>query len=409
MIHTSAWQPRVYPYKGDIAPVQIDRLQDLTASVTLNREKIREIGRDGTVDWRKRIPSTRVTLRQLEYGDLEFYRKLGNLADATNDVTLNDFKTSMVDICGYKTDDDGTFLGTVWYPKLRVAGFGINIGDPQALIERNFDLVGEDESILKDNNAYFNYQRFSASGGTPESLTINSPSPVADPETSGGYLFRVLRVRGTTTTELTSTAAVPTGDNYRFNAPSTLQVATNSGDIIKVYYSAATFNTQSQSVVFTNNNADPSGLLAEAASIFLYVSSNSYIYRLQSVAIDIAFDRTDYYEVGNSEVVQRGIREKTVRITLGRILEAYTVEEVLRGVNDAYGRINNRLYRDDITLRVKLYRNSIKSDFDLGFKATNLSPVSVDAGVPLNDYATRNAVLEGEDFTISATEATIDA
>jgi len=130
MIHTSYWRPRVYPYNGDIAPAQIDRLQDLSASVTLNREKIREIGRDGTVSWRKRIPATRLSLRQFEYGDIEFWQKLANVAPSATSVVLNDFKTSMIDICGYCTDDDTTFAGTVWYPKLRTSGWGISIGDP---------------------------------------------------------------------------------------------------------------------------------------------------------------------------------------------------------------------------------------------------------------------------------------
>ena len=40
------------------------------------REKIKEIGRDGIVDWRKRIPTLRLTARQLEYGSMEFYRKI---------------------------------------------------------------------------------------------------------------------------------------------------------------------------------------------------------------------------------------------------------------------------------------------------------------------------------------------
>lgn len=411
LIHSSYFRPRVYPYKGDVAPTQIDRLQDLTASVTLNREKIQELGRDGTVDWRKRIPSTRLTLRQNEYGDMEFYRKLANIGNSTNSITLADFKTSMVDICGYKTDDDGTFLGTVWYPKFRTAGFGINIGDPQATIERTFDLIGEDENILEGTNKYFNYVRFAASGGAPESLTINSPSPVTDPDNSGQYLLRVLRVNASngTTDELTYTTGTASGTTYAFSAPSTLTVATSAGDVVKAYYSAATFCTTSQSTVFTNNDSDAGGIAAECASIYLYVSSDNYVYRLQSVGIDVAFDRADSYEIGNRDIVQRGITNKTVRITLGRLLETYTIEEVLRGVSSSYGRINTREYRDDITLRVKVFGNHLKNTFNIGFKSTGLSPVGFDNTVPLNQYLTRGATLEGEDLTMSIAEATINA
>lgn len=402
MIHTSYWRPRVYPYNGDIAPAQIDRLQDLSASLSMNREKIREIGRDGTVDWRKGIPSTRVSLRQFEYGDMEFYRKLANVSDATTSITLNDFKTSMVDIAGYKTDDSGTFLGTVWYPKLRVAGFGINIGDPQANIERSFELQGEDEHILQGNNKYFNYQKFTASGGSPETFSVTAPNPVLDPENSGKYLFRVVRVRSGVTTELVYTT------DYTFSAPSTLSVVSSTaGDVYKVYYSAGSYLTGVD--VFTNNDSDAGALLAEASSIYLYVAADNYVYRLQSVGIDVSFDRTDYYEIGNKDIIQKGIREKTVRVTLGRILEAYTIEEVLRGVAAGYGHIDSRNFGDATTLRVKLYGNSLKNTFNVGFKMSNLSPTGLDAGVPLNDYSTRNSTLEGEDLTISTVEATINS
>lgn len=410
MIHTSYWRPRVYPFEGDVAPAQIDRIQDLSATVTLNRERVREVGRDGTVDWRKRIPSTRLTMRQLEYGDIEFYQKIANKVGSDTDITLADFKTSMVDIVGYKTDDDGTFKGSVWYPKYRTAGFSINIGDPQAMIERSFDFVGEDENVLEGSNQYFNYQRFPCvTPGATETFTVNSPSPVADPDNSGRYLFRVVEVSAAgVTTELEY--GTGTGQ-YTFTAPSTLTVRnTTAGDVYKVYYSAATWNSQTQGAnIFTNNDTDAGALLAESASIYLYVAADNYVYKLQSVGIDVSFDRQDNYEIGNDEVVQRGVRDKTVRVTLGRILDTYTIEEVMRGKTSAYGRLNTREYLDNITLRVKMYGNSAKTSFNLGLKLTNLSPTGLDAGVPLNDYATRGVTLEGEDLTISNVEATINA
>lgn len=407
MIHTTQWQPRVYPFNGDVVPVQIDRLQAFDAGSTLNREKIREIGRTGIVDWRKRIPSTRVSLRQFEYGDLEFYRKLGNIADGDNDVTLDDFKTSMVDITGYMTDDAGAFTGTVWYPKLRLAGFGINIGDPQAYIERTFDLIGEDEIILENNNKYFIYQKFTATGGSPETFTVQNPIPSADPDESSKYVFRVVRVRGATTTELTYTSGIASGNQYAFTPSNSLKATTNANDVIKVYYSASAYLTGSS--VFVNNNSDASALPAENTSIYLYDTANNYVYKLQSLGIDVTFDRTDYYEIGDDEVIQRGIRDKTVRVTMGRILEAHTIEEVLRGVPSTYGKLSTRNYLDSAILRVKIYSTAAKSVFSLGLKITDLSPTDLTHGVPLNDYSTRDATLESDNLLITSTESQIDS
>ena len=407
MLHTTRWQPRVYPYNGDVAPVQIDRLQAFDAGSTLNREKILEIGRDGIVDWRKRIPSTRVTLRQLEYGSLEFYQKLANIAPGDVDITLADFKTSMVDICGYTTDDSGTFAGTGWYPKLRVAGFGINIGDPQAYIERTFDLIGEDEIILENNNKYFIYQRLVAAGGSPENFAVPSPTAQIDPDASAQYLFRVVRVRSGVTTELTYTSGTASGDQYTFIPSATLRATTLVNDIIKVYYSASSY--LSGESIFVPNNSSASALPAENASIYLYDASNHYVYKLQSIGIDVTFDRTDYYEIGDNEVVQRGIRDKTVRVTLGRILESYTIEEVARGVTSTFGKLSTRNYLDSTILRLKIYTTHAKSIFSIGLKITDLSPTDLAHGVPLNDYSNRNITLQSDNLLLTTNETQIDS
>jgi hypothetical protein len=407
LFHSSYFRPRVYPFNGDVAPAQIDRLQSLSSSPALNREKIREIGRDGIVDWRNKIPSTRVTAMQYEYGDLEFFRKITNKANSVNTITLPDFKSSMFDIAGYETDDDGTFKSTVVYPKLRTSGFTINIGDPQAYIERNFNFIGEDEDIYKNDNKYYIYKRFVALGGAPEVIAVASPSAVADPDNSGQYMIRVLRVNISdgTTDELTYTTGTASGTTYAYTAGN-LSVATTVGDIVKAYYTASTYLSEE---VFTNNNSDAAALPAENCTILLYISSNNTVYKLQSISLDVSFDRTDYYEIGNANVVQRGVRENTVRITLGRILDAYTIEEVLRGVDSTYGRINTRKYTDDATLRLKIFGNSTKNTFNIGYKITGLSPTGIDGTIPLNDYITRNSTLESDNCTISTTEAIIDA
>jgi hypothetical protein len=403
LIHASKFCPRVYPYNGDIAPAEIDRLQSLAGDITLNREKIKEIGNTATVDWRKKIPTLSLTGMQYEYGTIEFWRKLANKSDATTSITQDDFKTSMVDICGYKTDDDGDFIGTVWYPKLRLSRFGINIGDPEAYIERSFDLVGEDEILLLNNNKYFIYRKFTATGGTDEEFTISDggttyPDPVEDPDNSSTYLLRVLRVSGGETTELTE------GTDYTYDS-GTLKMTVSSttvGDILKVYWSATTYITGEDP--FTPNTTDASALSADMVSI--YLATSNYLYRLQNVSIDVSLDRRDYKEVGNNTVTQRGIKDTTTTITLGRMLEAYTIEEVLRGVGgDSYGKIDARKYEDDVSLIVKVYSDDSKSTFKCRYDFSDLSPVGLNADVPVDEYITRNVNLECDNVTIKSTDA----
>ena len=403
MIHSSYYQPRVYPYGGSGASAEIDRLQEFSGTVTTNREKINEIGRDGTVDWRKGIPSVALTLRQLEYGSIEFWRKLANKADSVTSITLNDFKTSVVDMAGFQTDDSGTFLGTVWYPKLRTNGWGINIGDPESLIERSFSLIGEDQISWSDSNKYLIYLESTATG-TGHMIVIGSggfatyPDPVNDPRSSGAsQILRVVRIRAGVASELVITT------DYTWSSSTNLLniPASASGDLYKITYTAGSYITGG--TPFTLNDTDLGGISADSCSIYLRVSN--YVYRLQSVSVDVSLTREDVKEVGNSEVVQRGVKEKTVKITLGRILEDYTLERILIGAPASFGAYDVRNFQDDMTLSIYCYSDKDKGTFKIGYKFTNLSPTSTDIAVPTKDYVKAGTVLEGEEAIIASTTA----
>jgi len=403
MIHTSYLEPRCYTYNGAGVAAEIDRLQELNSTGTLNRTKINEIGRDGIVDWKESIPSVTVNLRQYEYGNLEFWKKLANAADADTSVNLTDFKTSAIDIAAYETDDSGTFVGTVWYPKLRTSSFSINIADPDALIERNFTLVGEDEKMLREGCKYLIYLEKTVESGEDGDVDIvigsgdyaNYPAPAENPDESATYMLRVTRSRSGVASDLTTYTYV--------NGTTTLTVPDcEVGDIIKVYYAAASYITGGDP--FVENDSDSAGLSADCASIYLEVSN--YAYRLQSATSEVTFDRADYKEIGNTEVVSRGVNNITTRITLGRFMEDYTIEEVLRGAAGTdYGIIDIREFADDISLHIKIYATNAKSSFLIGYKFTNLSPASTGTGATANDYASREVVLEGEEGLISTSES----
>ncbi|MHA1864931.1 MAG: hypothetical protein ACTSWZ_00365 [Candidatus Heimdallarchaeaceae archaeon] len=397
LIHSSYFRPKVNPVKSDENPTEIDRLQDFTGTITLNRTKIEEIGREGIVDWRKTSPEVSLTLRQLEYGSLEMYNQLANKSLSSTKVELKEFKTSMVDIAGYKTDDDGNFVSTIWYPKFRLSGISLAIGDPDALLERTFTLVGEDEITLKNNNKYLIFKKTNPSEGQDQTITISDPTVVADPDNSGAYLFRVGRIRSGTYTELTH------GTDWSCDGTDlTINGQSYSSDVIKYVYSASSYISGEEP--FVANDSDAAGLTADSCSIYLIDTSN-YIYKLQSVGVDITFDRFDTKEIGSKEVVARGIRDTTVRITLGRILHQWTLEEILRGVAGLdFGKIDIRKFQDELTLLIKVYTDNTKNSFAIGYKFIGLAPVGLDAGVPLNDYVTRGVSLEGESGSIVTDE-----
>jgi hypothetical protein len=50
--HSSNAQPRVLPWKGLEPSDQINRVQEVTGSDSIAREKIKEVGREGLVGWK---------------------------------------------------------------------------------------------------------------------------------------------------------------------------------------------------------------------------------------------------------------------------------------------------------------------------------------------------------------------
>jgi len=404
MIESAYYQPRIFPVTGDVEPSEIDRAQSIDPTASLNREEVNEIGRDGVVGYNKTSPTISYRLTQLEYGSIEFWQKLVNSSVlgsiGEDEIALSDFKTPYFDICGYLTDDDGTFTGTVLYPSLRTAGFSIAISDPQAQVERSFDFVGEKAQIWQGLNQYYIYNKHTAGSGDDNEIDLSAKAPAENPNEAGKFMERVVRVSSGVSTELVETTDYTYSDITKVLTIVSIQ----TGDIIKSYYTSAT----APDVIFTDNDSDKPALLGDSISIFLYIpgsgkpTSSDYIYRLQSVTLDVSFDREDIREIGNKDIVARGITNNNVSVTLGRIVEAFTVEEVLAGQAPDYGLIDIEEFSDDITLIVKVFDDNTKANFKYGFKASGLTASEVRFGATVNEYTNIDDSLEGESLIISA-------
>jgi hypothetical protein len=390
MIHAKYVKPRVFPWNNDRDPEQIDRSQDIGGDLTLNREKVYEIGRDGLLGYRQQTPSFAYSMRQFEYGSMSFWYDLANKeAPGSGEdrfINLDSLKEVKFDIACFLTDDDNTFQGSIWFPKLRVNGFSLNIADPEAIIERNFDLIGEDYKIL--DKKYFSFQKATAAGATLNMVL----SPAAIEYASGTYIFRVLRVRSGVVSEVTT---------YTYTSGTvTLSVTgCQAGDIVKAYYPSDTAYT----TTWTDNDVDPDLLLAEYAEIYMKVGTGTRIYRLQTVGIDVAFERADYKEIGNSEVVQTGVKNKTVTITLNRFSEDFSLEDILAS-DTTYPFINPRDFSEDIQLMVKIFNEKEHTTFKIGYLMNKISPTALGTSQTIEDYNQRTNTLEADNLKISDDE-----
>jgi len=378
----------------------------------MNRVKVKELGTVDSVCWKSGIPSNTVTLRQLEYGEMDIWQALANVEPTDDAVVATDYKVALGDVSVYLTDDLDVFKGTLWYPKLRMSSFSLNIGDPDALIERNFNLVNEDEIIYQNDNKYVVYAEFTAVGDSSQAFTLGAgsyasyPLAVNDPDNSGNYFLRCYRYRSS---DSTNTIIVEqTGFTYN-NVTGEVAIDdayVSTSDVFQFVYTAGAYLSGTDP--FTSNTGDLCAIKADECTILLKTTNT--VSKLQSVSFDVNFDRLDVKEIGTTDVVAYGARDITTSVTLGQIVETWTIDEAMRDkIGASYGVLDVREYGDDMNIIVKIYTDNVKGTFKMGYRLNNLSPTSIDDGDSIDDYETRNITLEGDHCLITSNETTLDA
>ena len=408
--HANRSRVKVFPHKNGRAKGQIDRLQEMSADMTSNRVKINELGRVDLVDWQKQTPEVTVSMRQFEYGSLETWNLLSNSATDDTVVDFNDFKNSMVDLAVFSWNDDDTFKSTIWLEDQKVTGFSFNIGDPEAIIERTLNLKGEKLKELQGNNKYLVQIRETIESGEAGDHTItigagdyaNYPDPVANPDSSSGdtdYILKVIHYDSSAGTTDEADNGTSTGEwDYDSGTKVITFYGAGADDVYLVFYSATTYVTAED--VWTDNDGDLSHCEADSVTVLLR-TVNGTVYRAQNVSVDVSFEREDVREIGNAYPVAEGVRDKTVRITIDKILENLTEEENLVAQSADYGIIDIDDFTDEITMVIKVYSDSTKATFKVGYEFSSLAVEGESYNVAVNDYSKKTFTLVGQEGFIT--------
>ena len=398
--HASAVKPRIYPHDGDITPVDMDRVQSIRLGVTRPNEAVYEVGRKDELarDWS--IPEATVSITQFEYGTLDAFLAFANKT-GVDKVELSDFDTSKIDVVTFEKDRfGGDFVKSTWLPKLSLTGLSLNIADAEAKLERTFDFAGDDYLTLREDNKCFIYKKHTAGTGTDDEVDLSDPAPVEDPNNTGKYIFRVLRVRGAVTTEL-----VETTDYTYSNSTKILTILSIvSGDVIKVYYTATTFGGAGNPTAL--NDSDDAYIKANQISVYLIDGSvTNYVYKLQSLSIASTLERISQAEIGNDEKILRETRSYATTVTLRGFVESASIDEILAGKSGQdWGILDVRKYIDTTTLIVKIYEDATKTTFKMGYKVANLKFPGKTKDVPVNDFLSVDVNLEADNLLITTNE-----
>jgi hypothetical protein len=401
----------IYPVNGLGGAASIARAQAIDPTVATNFQIIKEIGSVNTVGFVRKIPKVGYRMTQTEYGNFGFWQQITNKASSVTTLTQEDFKTTAFDLVSLATDDNGTVLGTLLYPFMRTTGFSLHIGNPDATIERTFAFDGEKAIYWQTPNTYYTMDVFIC-GTATDDIKVLANVPVSDPDIAAEYvspsdallyIYRVVHI-----TASTGVATILTADvDYSFvhtTKTLTLIASVASGDTVKVFY---TTSTKPTAETWSQDLASAAGINATSASIFLYVpgsgetANQNFVYRLQSIALDVAQTRADQKQIGTRDVIQLGVDVTKVTVKLGRIMEKLTVENVLRGAGAGYPKIDVENLGTNMSVMAYIYSDDFKQTFLYGFKMPKLAPADIAQGVSVNAYVKADVTLFGEMITIS--------
>jgi len=406
--HGSAFKPLLIAYKGDVtAPFNVDRAQTVRNGWTIPAEKKYELGRKVKVCTDKGLPDVTASLTQLEYGDMDIWNILANKAVSNNTLVLSDFDDGKADLI---TVEDEEFGGNLVFcqhlAKMSVASFAINAPDADSSMERTIDLAGDKRFIWKNSNKCFIYKRIpyaDLSGGVSPAL---DPVPVADPDTSS-FIYRILRVRAGSTTELLETA------DYTYSDVTKKITILDPviDDIYKVYYTASTWGSGGSPVAI--NDMDDCYVKPEQCDFLLIETVPGpeveyRIHKLTSASITATLDRRMEGELGSDEKVIRDVSSRAVTITLGSFVTDSSFDELMRGKAGLnYGKIDIEKFISTLKFVVKIYEDKTKTVFKLGYSVSKLEYNTGGDDATANDLSSKDITLESDDMTISTVEGNL--
>ena len=405
--HAAAVKPLTIPTNSDVSRDNMDRVQSISGGVSQPSENVYEVGRLDKVCTDEGILDSTLSITQLEYGAIDSYLQFAGLsAEPVSGITMNDFNTALTDIQQPgKTEYGGTVEQTLWLQKLSVDTIGLDIADPEAKIERTFELSGDKYKMLRKANKYLIFVEDDAASGVSGSyvIDVSDPAPVEDPNNSGVYILQLYRIRSGSATELSLTT------DYTYNN-ATKEITISSaqaGDNYRIWYSAGSYGSAGDPTEL--NNVDGCYLKADSVTVLVDdgVHAAVELDLLTSLSISATLNRIDEGVLGSDEKVLRDIETIEVALSLDGRIKDSTIEEVLMGeAGQDQGIIDYSLF-EEVSVVVKIYEDSTKSAFKIGYKMTGLSFSDSSRDFDANAFGTKPISLSGTNLLITTDEGNL--
>jgi len=373
--HASAVKPITIPVNTDVTSDNLDRVQSISGGVSQPSENVYEIGRLDKVCTDKGILEQSTSITQLEYGKIDAFLQFAGLtAEPVGGLELNDFNTALTDIYQPgKTEYGGTVEQTLWLQKTSVESIGLDIADAEAQIERSFELSGDKFKILKDANKYliFKDQLYRIRSGVATELELTTD-----------YTY----TNGTNILNIISGLA---GDNYR------------------IWYSAGSYGSAGDPFVL--NDADECFIKADSVTVIINDGTHADVELdlLTSLSMSATLNRINEAVIGSDEKILRDVQDYEVSWSLDGRIKDSTIEEVLMGqAGQSHGIIDPALFTE-VSVTIKIYEDSTKSNFLIGYKSTGLAFSDESRDFDANEFGTKPVTLTGTNLLITESEGNL--
>lgn len=402
--HASAVKPLTIPVNTDVSRDNMDRVQSISGGVSQPSEDVFEVGRLDKVCIDKGILDSTVSVTQLEYGTIDSYLQFAGLnLEPASGLTMANFNSTLTDLQQPgKTEYGGTVEQTLWLQKLSVDSIGLDIADPEAKIERTFELSGDKYKILRKANKYLIFVEDDAPTGTSGNyvIDISDPAPVEDANNSGVYVLQLYRIRAGVAKELDLTT------DYTFNQPTNeiTILAADAQDNYRIWYSAGSYGSAGDPTEL--NDVDDCFLKADSVTVLIDdgVHAAVELDLLTSLSIAATLNRLDEGVIGSDEKLLRDVETTEVALSLDGRIKDSTIEEVLMGeAGQDHGIIDVSLF-GTVSVVVKIYEDSTKSTFKMGYKMTGLDFSDESRDFDANAFGTKPISLAGTNLLITTDE-----
>jgi hypothetical protein len=402
--HARAVSPWFIPNKGGVAR-DLHGITNIGDSSNVSSTDVFVVGKQEKCGTDKGIPVATLPVTQQERGEINSYLTLANLVSMpSGGFELSDFSSALVDAVLYEKDAfNGNLVQSIWLPKTSINSFGITIADPEARIERTFELGGDNKHELNGDNRYLIHVEDTGATAGAYVINVSDPTPVVDPRPSALPLTYILRI-DRTRAGVTETIELTTDYTYTSGTQDITILAAMVGDVYNVYYSSDSFGTAGDPT--SVDTASPCFLKADSVTVLISDGVTELeLELLTSLSIDVTINRLDEGVIGKEEKILKEISDTPVTVSLnGRIQDSTILKAFQAQLADTDVITDINEYLDNVRVTVKVYSDASKATFLIGYQVDGLSFTDDSQSFVANEFGTLTINASSDNLLISNVE-----